>query len=134
MLPWFLVKESRQMEEWYTKISIPDFRVKATPKWWVDDETAFEWLCSHEATKNRIQKNRPRRLLMDNHPSHTTLGFTTFCTEKNIIPIWLLPHTTHLCQSLHRQAFQSLKRYFRKLIMRLLCGVEARVKSGIFSV
>lgn len=115
MLPWFLVKGSRQMEEWYTKISIPDFRIKPTPKGWVDDETAFEWLCCfHEATKDRIQKNRPRLLLMDNHPSHTTLEFTTYCTEKNIIPIWFLPHTTHLCQPLDGQAFQCLKHYFRK--------------------
>ena len=28
MLPWFLVKGSRQMEEWYTNIAISDFRIK----------------------------------------------------------------------------------------------------------
>mgnify|MGYP002718969261 FL=1 len=115
MLPWFLVKGTRQMEEWYTSIKIPDFRIKPTPKGYIDDETAFEWLCCfHEATKTRVQKGRPRLLLMDNHPSHTTIEFTTFCKEKFIIPIWFLPHTTHLCQPLDGQAFQCIKHYFRK--------------------
>ncbi|KAJ5790239.1 uncharacterized protein N7518_007250 [Penicillium psychrosexuale] len=106
MLPWFLVKGCRQIEEWYTNITIPDFCIKPTPKGWIDNDTAFKWLCSfHEATKNRVQKDRPRVLLIDNHLSHTSLEFTTFCTDKFIILIWFLPHTTHLYQPLDGQAF-----------------------------
>ncbi|KAJ5849318.1 hypothetical protein N7534_008007 [Penicillium rubens] len=114
MLPWFLPKGSNQMEEWYENITIPDFRIKPTENGWINDETAFEWLCSfHEASKTRVQKGRPRLLLMDNHGSHTTIVFISFCKEKFIIPFFFLPHTTHLCQPPDGEAFQCLKHYFR---------------------
>lgn len=80
MLPWFLPKGSLHMEEWYENITTPDFRIKPTPNGWIDDNTAFEWLCSfHEATKSLVKKGRPRLLLMDNHGSHTTINFIEFC-------------------------------------------------------
>ncbi|KAJ5788907.1 uncharacterized protein N7518_005918, partial [Penicillium psychrosexuale] len=45
------------MEEWYTNITIPDFRIKPTPKGWIDNDTVFEWLCSfYKAIKNRVKK------------------------------------------------------------------------------
>lgn len=114
MLPWFLPKGTAHMEEWFTKIKIPDFRIKPTPNGYIDNETAYEWLCSfHEATIPLVKKGRPRLLLMDNHGSHTTLEFTSFCKENFIIPFFFLPHTTHLCQPLDGKAFQCLKHYFR---------------------
>lgn len=114
MLPWFLPKGSNQIEEWYENITIPDFRIKPTKSGYIDDKTAFDWLCSfHEASKNRVQKGRPRLLLMDNHGSHSTIEFISFCEEKLIIPFFFLPHTTHLCQPLDGEAFQCLKHYFR---------------------
>jgi hypothetical protein len=80
------------MEEWYENITIPDFRIKPTESGYINDKTAFEWLCSfHEASKNRVQKGRPRLLLMDNHGSHTTIEFISFCKEKFIIPFYFLP-------------------------------------------
>lgn len=106
MLPWFLPKGSNQMEEWYENITIPDFRIKPTKSGYIDDETTFDWICSfHEASKNRVQKGRPRLLLMDNHDSHPTIEFLMFCEEKFIIPFFFLPHTTHLCQPLDGEAF-----------------------------
>ena len=46
MIPWFLPKGSIHIEEWYTDISTPNFRVKLTPNGYIDDKTAFKWLCS----------------------------------------------------------------------------------------
>ncbi|KAJ5365290.1 hypothetical protein N7517_008176 [Penicillium concentricum] len=68
MLPWFLPKGSLHMAEWYENITTPDFRIKPTPSGYSDDEKALQWLFSfHEATVSRVQKGRPRLLLMDNH-------------------------------------------------------------------
>jgi hypothetical protein len=50
---------------------------------------------------------------MDNHGSHTTIEFTTFCKEHFIIPIWFLPHTTHFAQPLDGEPFQCSKHLFR---------------------
>ncbi|EKV16788.1 hypothetical protein PDIG_18900 [Penicillium digitatum PHI26] len=116
MLPWFLPKGNTHMEEWYENITTTDFRIKPTTNGWIDDETALQWLFSfHEATIKLVKKGRPRLLLMDNHGSHLTFEFIDFCTQKNIIPHFFLPHTTHLCQPLDGPAFQSLKHHFRTM-------------------
>jgi hypothetical protein len=117
MFPWFLVKGSVYMEDWYSSISTASSAYKVihlTSNGWTDSETAFRWLCSfHEATKNRVGYGRPRLLLMDNHASHTTIKFFDFCKEKFIIPWFFIPHTTHLCQPLDAEAFLSLKHHFK---------------------
>ncbi|KAJ5286423.1 hypothetical protein N7524_001729 [Penicillium chrysogenum] len=114
MLPWFLPKGTNQMEEWFTDTTMSDFRIKPTPSGYIDDITAFEWLCCfQEATKTRVKKDRPRVLFMDNHVSHATIEFTTFCNKHFIIPIWFLPHTTHFAQPLDGEPFQCLKHFFR---------------------
>ena len=113
MLPWFLPKGKNQME-WSTDTTMSDFRIKPTPSGYIDDITAFEWLCSfQEATKTRVKKGRPHVLFMDNHVFHATIEFTTFCNEHFIIPIWFLPHTAHFAQPLDGESFQCLKHFFR---------------------
>lgn len=114
MLPWFLPKGTNQIEEWFTDTTMSNFRIKPTPSGYIDDITAFEWLCCfQEATKTRVKKDRPRVLFMDNHVSHATIEFTTFCNKHFIIPIWFLPHTTHFAQPLDGEPFQCLKHFFR---------------------
>lgn len=114
MLPWFLVKGSQHLEEWYTSIDIPDFRIKPTQSGWTNDKTAIDWLFSfNKATKHRVQKGRPRLLLIDNHPTHCTLDFQDVCASNSIIPVWFVRHTTHLVQPLDSKAFLCLKQYFR---------------------
>lgn len=80
----------------------------------IDDETALQWLFSfHEATIGRVKKGRPRLLLMDNHGSHTT----------------------HLCQLLDGQAFQSLKHHFHTMNNEVVTwGGSASKKRDSFRV
>jgi len=35
-------------------------------------------------------------LILDDYSSYATAGFNKFCTEKNIIPLYLPPHLLHL--------------------------------------
>lgn len=123
MYPWFLVKGSEHMEDWYDlDSSANSFRIiKPTENGWTDDETAIQWFYSfHEATKKRVKNNRPRLLIMDNHGSHGTIEFLSICDTFNIIPYWFLPHTTHLCQPLDGKAFQCLKHYYRQMNNELI--------------
>ena len=53
-------------------------------------------------------------LVLDNHGSHTTPKFRTFCEENDIIPLWMPPHCSHLLQSLDVGSFGPLKTAFSK--------------------
>ncbi|KAJ5383817.1 hypothetical protein N7517_001728 [Penicillium concentricum] len=133
MLPWFLPKGSLHIAEWYENITTPDFRIKPTPSGYTDDEIALQWLFSfHEATISRVQKGRPRLLLMDNHRSHTTIEFTQFYTAENIIPAYFLPYTTYICQPLDGEAFQCLKHYFRTTNNEVVMHIRRSMQANTF--
>lgn len=118
MHPWFLIRGSEQMEDWYDGDDDPSsYRIiKPTNKGWTDDKTAIQWLLDfHFTTKNRVTKGRPRVLLMDNHGSHGTPEFEHICQSFNIIPYWFLPKLTHRCQPLDGKPFSVLKQKFRRM-------------------
>ncbi|KAJ5835639.1 hypothetical protein N7447_001665 [Penicillium robsamsonii] len=117
MHPWFLMRGSEQMEDWYDNDNDPsNYRViKPTTKGWTDDKTAIQWLLDfHYTTKKRVTKGRPRVLVMDNHGSHGTPEFEYICQSLNIIPWWFIPKLTHRCQPLDGKPFSVLKQKFRK--------------------
>jgi hypothetical protein len=136
MFPWFLVKGSVHMEDWYSNMSTSSSAYKVihlTSSGWTDSETAYRWLCSfHEATKNRVRRGRPRLLLMDNHASHTTIEFLDFCKENLIIPWYFVPHTTHLCQPLDAEAFLSLKHHFKMANTEVMAWGGSNEKRDFF--
>jgi DNA-binding transcriptional MerR regulator len=117
MHPWFLMRGSEQMEDWFDGDDDPtNYRViKPTAKGWTDDTTAIQWLLDfHYATKKRVAKGRPRVLVMDNHGSHGTPEFEHICQSFNIIPWWFIPKMTHRCQPLDGKPFSVLKQKFRR--------------------
>lgn len=118
MHPWFLIRGSEHMEDWYDGDDDPlGYRIiKPTANGWTDDRTAIQWLLSfHYATRKRVTKGRPRVLLMDNHGSHGTPEFEHICQSYNIIPYWFLPKLTHYCQPLDDKPFSVLKQKFRRM-------------------
>lgn len=50
-------------------------------------------------------------LILDGHGSHTTAEFGKFCTEREIIPIYM-PHSFHLLQPLDVSCFSPLKYFY----------------------
>lgn len=55
MLPWFLPKGNSYIEEWYTNIDIPDFRIKPIVNGQITDEAVFKWLYSfYKASKSQV--------------------------------------------------------------------------------
>jgi hypothetical protein len=55
MHPWFLIRGSEQMEDWYDE-NPSNYRViKSTSKGWTDDDIAIQWLTDfHHATRKRV--------------------------------------------------------------------------------
>jgi hypothetical protein len=62
-------------------------------------------------------------LILDSHRSHLTAEFDRICTENNIIPIYMSPHSSHLLQPLNVSCFAILKRQYGQL-------VEQRIRLG----
>ena len=46
------------------------------------------------------------------HGSHATVGFDRFCMERNIIILYMPPHSSHLLQSLDVSYFTPLKHLY----------------------
>jgi len=59
---------------------------------------------------------RYRMLILDGHGSHLTAEFDYTCTENNIIPICMPPHSSHLLQPLDVGCFAVLKQYYGQLV------------------
>ena len=55
-------------------------------------------------------------LILDGHGSHLTPEFDHTCTENNIIPVCMPPHSSHLLQPLDVGCFAVLKRYYGQLV------------------
>ena len=56
---------------------------------------------------------------MDNHGSHCTIRFLRTCLERQIMLLFLPPHTSHILQLLDVGCFSPLKSYFRRELQRL---------------
>ncbi|EED11599.1 transposon, putative [Talaromyces stipitatus ATCC 10500] len=88
------------------------------------DEIGLQWLQKHfiPHTTSRT-KGRYRMLILDGHGSHLTPQFDQICTENNIIPVCMPPHSSHLLQPLDVGCFAVLKRQYA-------LHVEQRVRLG----
>ena len=63
---------------------------------------------------------RYRLLVLDDHSSHVTLEFDQFCLEHQIIVLCMLPHSSHLLQSLDVDCFSVLKQAYRRLVEQIM--------------
>ncbi|EED12346.1 pogo transposable element, putative [Talaromyces stipitatus ATCC 10500] len=101
-----------------------DWRLDISKNGWTTDEIGIRWLQKHfiPHTTSRT-KGRYRMLILDGHGSHLTPQFDQICTENNIIPVCMPPHSSHLLQPLDVSCFAVLKRQYGRL-------VEQRVRLG----
>lgn len=73
------------------------------------DELAYHWIHHFDQFTSKRQTGAYRLLLMDNHGSHLTLQFLTYCWDNKIIPFTFPPHLTHRLQPLDLIPFQQYK-------------------------
>ncbi|EED21402.1 conserved hypothetical protein [Talaromyces stipitatus ATCC 10500] len=112
--------------EWVTAIEATNSTGWAVPSdnGWTTDQIGLEWLKTHFIPYiNGRTVGKYRMLILDGHGSHLTPEFDHICTENNIIPVCMPPHSSHLLQPLDVGCFAVLKRHYGQL-------VEQRMRLG----
>ncbi|EED15710.1 pogo transposable element, putative [Talaromyces stipitatus ATCC 10500] len=101
-----------------------DWMINISENGWTTDQIGLEWLKTHFIPYiNSRSMGSYRMLILDGHGSHLTAEFDRTCTENNIIPICMPPHSSHLLQRLDVGCFAVLKRHYGQV-------VEQRMRDG----
>ena len=112
---------------WYHDLS-DDYLISVSKNGWTTNELGVEWLqkvfepCTASRTIGRY-----RLLILDGHGSHATAEFDRFCMKKNIAPLYMSPHSSHLLQPLDVSCFSSLKHLYDQ-------RVQKKIQKGIHSI
>ena len=114
--PLIIFKGKRYIESWFYDTP-RDWRFEVSPNGWTSDEIGLRWLQKLfiPLTASRI-RGRYRLLILDGHGSHLTPEFDRICTEHDVIPICMPPHSSHLLQPLDVGCFAVLKRSYGRLV------------------
>lgn len=101
--------------------------IKSTvPSWWGLGNTESGWMTMesfYEYVANvfypwlvQQEITLPVVLFLDGHTSHISLPLTTFCKEKGIVLVALLPNSTHVLQPLDVAVFRPIKGTWRDIV------------------
>jgi hypothetical protein len=94
--------------------------VTLTPSGWSNDNVGLAWLEQVFKRCTKQQSGRRRLLVLDDHRSHLTIEFISYCDSHRILLIILLPHLTHTLQPLDVALFYPLAQaYLAKLTYHL---------------
>jgi hypothetical protein len=92
----------------------------ASSQGWTNDEIGLQWIQHFEYYTRMKTVSSKRLLILDNHGSHTTTEFTSFCMDHNIVLLWMPPHSSHMLQPLDVACFGPLKQAFSKQNQNLI--------------
>ena len=124
--PMIIFKGKRYIESWFCSDLPHDWRFEVSPNGWTNDEIGLRWLQKLfiPATTSRT-RGRYRLLILDGHGSHLTPEFDKICTDNDVIPICMPPHSSHLLQPLDVGCFAVLKRSCSVLVdQQARCGIN----------
>jgi hypothetical protein len=122
-----ILKSVNKLLDWYNLPCLPpDWSITESPNGWTSDELGIEWLQKiFDPCTRPITTGRYRMLILDGHSSHLTPLFDQYCTQNDIIPVCMPPHSSHLLQPLDVGVFAVLKRlYGRAVKNQMRCGVN----------
>lgn len=123
--PCIIFKGSVHIEGWYQESKLPsNWRIEVSPNGWTSDEIGLRWLQKVFIPEiNSRMTGRYCLLVLDGHGSHLTPEFDKICSENNIIPICMPPHSSNYCQPLDVSCFSPLKKAYGNL-------VQSRMRHG----
>jgi hypothetical protein len=123
--PFVVLKGAVHLASWYSETDLPaDWVIRTTPNGWTDNETGLEWIRHFDKHTAARRVGGWRMIVLDGHESHYSAEFERFCKDKNIIPVYMPPHSSHLLQPLDVGLFGPLKRAYGR-------QVEDLVKAGV---
>ena len=115
----------------------PNWRWGFTDKGWTNNVYSLEWLREIFIPLTRRgrsidDKSYWRLLILDGHGSHITGEFIFECLFHQITLVYLLPHTSHLCQPCDLGPFAQLKSYYSKNLKSFIATGQTQVSRAEF--
>jgi hypothetical protein len=132
--PFIIVAGQFHLSTWYKESPLPrDWVIRPSSNGWTTNEIGLEWIQHFEQhTKPRIV-GKYRLLVLDGHESHQSIEFDNYCKEKDIIPLYMPPHSSHLLQPLDVGCFGPLKKaYGREIEDKMRGGITYISKEDFF--
>jgi hypothetical protein len=110
--PSIIVKGKEFNQAWFYQGLPSTWTFTLSSNGWTTNQIGLQWI-QHFEKHTRLKTIGSKRLLvLDNHDSHATLEFRSFCEDHDIILLWMSPHSSHLLQPLDVGCFSSLKTAF----------------------
>lgn len=119
--PQIIFSGKYHQSKWYSAIP-SDYLLSVSENGWTNNNLGFDWLQHFEKHTASRTIGRYRLLILDGHSSHATSEFDKFCTDKHIIPLYMPPHSSHLCQPLDISCFSPLKRFYGQKAQEMICS------------
>ncbi|RPA93617.1 DDE-domain-containing protein [Choiromyces venosus 120613-1] len=112
------------------------FYLARTDNGFATQATGHEWLRKVFLPYSKppdVEGRMPWRILiLDGHASHKGQQFFELCYFNKVIPIWLLPHSSHLLQPLDLLTFGVLKQSFHDKLYRHMSRGVLKIRFQLF--
>jgi hypothetical protein len=115
LIPPFIVMKGKEFNQtWFVQGLPSTWTFSVSKNGWTTDKIGLQWIHHFERHTRSKTVGSKRLLVLDNHGSHTTPEFRSFCEDNNIVLLWMPPHSSHLLQPLDVGCFSPLKTAFSK--------------------
>ena len=118
--PVTIFKGKSCQSTWFEEEYIPNWLYTTSEKAWTSNEIGLQWLKEVFIPQTVKNPPRPRLLVVDGHESHASVDFMWECRQANIILVYLIPHSSHLCQPLDLSCFSLCKSKYRQEVAELV--------------
>lgn len=127
LIPPFLILKGKEFNQaWFQGLPL-SWIIAVSSNGWTTNQLGLQWIQHFEKHTRSKTIGSKRLLILDNHESHISLEFRSFCEEHSIILLWMPPHSSHLLQPLDVGCFGPLKTAFSK-------QNQALIRNHIFHV
>jgi hypothetical protein len=108
--PTIIFKAKTADPAWWQHPDVPrDWRLEYSKKGWTDNAIGQRWIEHFDAYTRPRTKGKWRLLILDGHGSHNTAVFDAYCKERDIMPLYMPTHSSHLLQPLDVGCFGPMK-------------------------
>ncbi|KAE8183083.1 hypothetical protein CF328_g8303 [Tilletia controversa] len=114
--PMVILAASQHSEAWVKNDLDKDTLIAVSESGYSDDILALRWIKHFNVKTKNLSRGHKRLLIFDGHGSHCTKQFLQVCTDNDIIPFSLPPHSSHFLQPLDVAVFQPYKHWHRDAI------------------
>jgi hypothetical protein len=127
-LPPFIIFKGKQYQStWFDEDFPQDWQLSLSSNGWTTNRHGLEWLKHFDTYTKSRSKGQKRLIITDAHESHKSSEFINYCSQNNIIILWMPSHTSHILQPLDIGCFSPLKTAYSK-------QVEHLVKNRIYHI